>query len=69
MRCAFPVWVTFTVECLLVDCHGTMACDGTSKRDVQEQLERLSDHGRYLCPIAQQCDLPFITIHLIGKMQ
>ena len=64
------------VRHLLLDYNGTLACDGMIKPGVLEQLETLSKQvtvhvitADTYGSVQQQCDVPYIKIHVIGKDQ
>jgi soluble P-type ATPase len=63
-----------TVEHLLLDYNGTLACDGQIKAGVLEKLEQLSKQLKVhvitadtFGSVQEQCNVPFIHIHIIGK--
>jgi soluble P-type ATPase len=63
-----------TVEHLLLDYNGTLACDGQIKAGVLEKLEQLSQQLKIhvitadtFGSVQEQCNVPFIHIHIIGK--
>ncbi|MFT7879577.1 MAG: ATPase P [Sulfurimonas sp.] len=63
-----------TVEHLLLDYNGTLACDGQIKPGVLEKLEQLSKELKIhvitadtFGSVQEQCNVPFIHIHIIGK--
>ena len=63
-----------TVEHLLLDYNGTLACDGQMKPGVLEKLEKLSKVLKVhvitadtFGSVQEQCSAPFFHIHIIGK--
>lgn len=64
---------TMTLEHLLLDYNGTLAVDGTLIEGVMERLEALSHHLKIHVltadtygSVQNQCDAPFIHVHVIG---
>ena len=74
LKINIPGMKEITVRYLLLDYNGTLACDGMIKQGVLEQLETLSKRvavhvitADTYGSVQQQCDVPYIKIHFIGK--
>jgi len=74
LKIMIPGMEEITLDHLLLDYNGTLACDGRIKPGVLEKLEKLS-HSLSIHVITadtfgsvqEQCDASFIHIHIIGK--
>jgi soluble P-type ATPase len=74
LKVNIPGMDEITLRHLLLDYNGTLACDGMIKLGVLEQLETLSKQltvhvitADTYGSVQQQCDLPYIKIHVIGR--
>lgn len=74
LKIAIPGMEEITVHHLLLDYNGTLACDGQMKPGVMEKLEALSKQLKIhvitadtFGSVQEQCNQPFIHIHIIGK--
>ena len=65
---------SFELKHLVLDYNGTIACDGSVKAGVLQQLQQLANdlkihvitadtHGS----VQQECNVDFISVHVIGK--
>jgi soluble P-type ATPase len=74
LKINIPGMDEIAIRHLLLDYNGTLACDGMIKPGVLEQLETLSKQvtvhvitADTYGSVQQQCDLPYIKIHVIGR--
>ena len=74
LKITVPGMDEITIHHLLLDYNGTLACDGQIKPGVLEKLEQLSQHLKIhvitadtFGSVQDQCNEPFIHIHIIGK--
>lgn len=74
LKITIPGMEEITLDHLLLDYNGTLACDGKIKPGVLEKLEKLSHSLRIhvitadtFGSVQEQCDASFIHIHIIGK--
>jgi soluble P-type ATPase len=74
LKIKIPGMEEIILDHLLLDYNGTLACDGKIKPGVLRKLEKLSQSLRIhvitadtFGSVQEQCDEPFIHIHIIGK--